>query len=85
MTPPFTTADDAWTVRAWRDDLHVALSLLTRLPVGAPPAAACLSERPKRAFPLVAAFMGLAAGGASQRFFCSVGMWTTMATQHPPR
>lgn len=64
MTPPFTTADDAWTVRAWRDDLHVALSLLTRLPVGAPPAAACLSERPKRTFPLVAAFMGLAAGGA---------------------
>jgi len=64
MTSPFTGPDDAWTLRAWRDDLHVAISVLTRLPVGAPPAAAALSPRARRAYPIIGAFMGIAAGGA---------------------
>lgn len=63
MSAPFHTADDSWTLKAWWQDLHSALSTLTRLPLPPPPAAAALNPRACRAYPLVGAFVGLAAGG----------------------
>lgn len=64
MTSPFQTTDDNWTLRAWVQDLHGAIAVLTRLPIPSPGADVALSPRTRRAFPLVGAFVGLAAGGA---------------------
>jgi len=63
MTPLSSPDDDAWTVRAWIRDVHISIATLTRLPVPAPDASALLSPRARRAWPLVGAFTGLAAGG----------------------
>ena len=63
MTSPFNTGDDGWTFQAWLQDLHCAAATLTRLPLPHPPAASALNPRVRRAYPLVGAFVGLAAGG----------------------
>ncbi|MGD1933176.1 MAG: hypothetical protein ACFB0Z_01510 [Candidatus Phaeomarinobacter sp.] len=63
MTTPFNTGDDGWTFRAWFQDVHCAAATLTRLPLPHPPAAVALNPRVRRAYPLVGAFVGLAAGG----------------------
>lgn len=63
MTEQKYNQDDGWTLRAWWLDLHAAAATLTRLPIGAPPAPAALSPRVRRAYPLVGALTGLAAGG----------------------
>lgn len=52
-----------WHPGGWLRDLHAAGAALTRLPLPAPPAAALLDPRTRRAYPLVGALVGLAAGG----------------------
>jgi len=54
---------ESWTLAAWGRDLHAAAAILTRLPVPPPPAAALIDPRTRRAYPLIGAFAGLAAGG----------------------
>lgn len=63
MSDPFHVADDAWTFRAWLQDLHSAAATLTRLPLPHPPAGAALDPRGRRAYPIIGALIGLAAGG----------------------
>lgn len=63
MTEPDTNADDGWTLRAWGQDFHAAACTLTRLPLPAPAADVALLPRVRRAYPMVGAFVGLAAGG----------------------
>lgn len=52
-----------WALAAWMTDLHAAAAALTRLPLPPPPAAATLAPRRVRAFPVIGALTGLAAGG----------------------
>lgn len=63
MSDPYNAADDAWTVRAWWQDLRSATATLTRLPLPHPPAGAALNPRVRRAYPVIGALVGLAAGG----------------------
>jgi len=63
MTAHHHSPEDDWTWRAWAKDLHAALATQTRLPVAQLAAGAALSPRARRAYPIIGAFTGLAAGG----------------------
>lgn len=63
MSDPYHAADDAWTIKAWWQDLHSAAATLTRLPLPHPPAVTALDPRVRRAYPVIGTLIGLAAGG----------------------